>query len=61
RRQAEHGSWICGVAGGVEHPGLMTGLAGIGLALLRMVDPSVPSVLLLEGVSSPPGVALAGD
>lgn len=34
---------------GLEVPGLMTGLAGIGLALLRQVDPKLPSVLLLEG------------
>jgi lantibiotic modifying enzyme len=33
----------------VDLPGLMTGLAGIGLGLLRHADPSrVPSVLLLQ-------------
>ena len=28
--------WICGVPSGVETPGLMTGLAGIGFGLLRL-------------------------
>lgn len=41
--------WLCGVPLGVETPGLMTGLAGIGYQLLRLVEPeSVPSVLALE-------------
>jgi len=45
---AAHG-WRCGVPGGVETPGLMVGLAGIGYELLRLVAPAqVPSVLLLE-------------
>jgi lantibiotic modifying enzyme len=40
--------WICGVPFGVETPGLMTGLAGIGYGLLRLADPiRVPSVLSL--------------
>ena len=43
----EHG-WLCGVPFGVETPGLMTGLAGIGYALLRLAEPRrVPSVLSL--------------
>lgn len=43
-----HG-WICGVPQGVETPGLMTGLAGIGYGLLRLAEPEkVPSVLVLE-------------
>jgi lantibiotic modifying enzyme len=34
---------------GVESPGLMTGISGIGYALLRFVNPSrVPSILALE-------------
>lgn len=42
--------WRCGVPMGVETPGLMPGLAGIGYGLLRLADPhAVPSVLLLEG------------
>lgn len=43
----------CGVPLGIETPGLMAGLAGIGLGLLRLVDPvGIPCVLLVE----PPGV-----
>ncbi|MEZ4726142.1 MAG: type 2 lanthipeptide synthetase LanM family protein [Caldilineaceae bacterium] len=42
--------WRCGVPGGVETPGLMTGLAGIGYQLLRLAEPQqVPSLLLMEG------------
>ncbi|MFI6239511.1 type 2 lanthipeptide synthetase LanM family protein [Micromonospora sp. NPDC050795] len=45
----ENREWRCGVPRGVETPGLMSGLAGIGYALLRWADPvGVPSVLLLE-------------
>ncbi len=41
--------WICGNPLGVESPGLMTGLAGIGHAFLRFADPArIPSVLSLE-------------
>ncbi|MGI0493748.1 type 2 lanthipeptide synthetase LanM family protein [Alkalinema pantanalense CENA528] len=41
--------WQCGIPLGVESPGLMTGLAGIGYGLLRLVDPNqVPSILVLE-------------
>jgi len=44
----EHG-WSCGVPLGVETPGLMTGLAGIGYGLLRLAEPAaVPAVLLLD-------------
>jgi type 2 lantibiotic biosynthesis protein LanM len=44
---------FCGVPLGVETPGLMTGLAGIGYGLLRLAEPEqIPSVLLL---SPPPG------
>jgi len=40
--------WLCGVPLGVETPGLMTGLAGIGYQLLRVAYPAdVPSVLVL--------------
>ena len=43
------GQWRCGVPGGVETPGLMTGLAGIGYGLLRLAAPErVPSLLALE-------------
>jgi type 2 lantibiotic biosynthesis protein LanM len=45
----DHEGWRCGVPMGVESPGLMTGLAGIGYGLLRLAEPSrVPSVLVLE-------------
>jgi type 2 lantibiotic biosynthesis protein LanM len=38
----------CGTPAGVESPGLMTGLAGIGYGLLRRAEPGrVPSVLVL--------------
>lgn len=44
----EHG-WLCGVPLGVETPGLMSGLAGIGYGLLRLAEPErVPSVLTLS-------------
>jgi lantibiotic modifying enzyme len=44
----QHG-WLCGIPLGVESPGLMTGLAGIGYGLLRLAEPKlVPSVLVLE-------------
>ncbi len=40
--------WICGTPQGVESPGLMVGLAGIGYELLRLASPArVPSVLAL--------------
>ncbi|MGK7904134.1 MAG: type 2 lanthipeptide synthetase LanM family protein [Hormoscilla sp.] len=43
----KHG-WLCGTLLGVETPGLMIGLAGIGYGLLRLASPDrVPSVLLL--------------
>ncbi|MGI5214106.1 type 2 lanthipeptide synthetase LanM family protein [Plantactinospora sp. CA-290183] len=46
-----HG-WMCGVPGGVETPGLMTGLAGIGYGLLRLAAPDrVPSLLDLSAPS----------
>jgi type 2 lantibiotic biosynthesis protein LanM len=41
-------SWISGVPQGVETPGLMVGLAGMGYALLRLAESErIPSVLLL--------------
>ncbi|MEM8780089.1 MAG: type 2 lanthipeptide synthetase LanM, partial [Cyanobacteria bacterium P01_G01_bin.49] len=40
--------WLCGVPLGVETPGLMTGIAGIGYGLLRLAEPQrIPSVLTL--------------
>jgi lantibiotic modifying enzyme len=45
----ERDGWRCGVPLGIESPGLMTGLAGIGYGLLRLAEPAlVPSVLTLE-------------
>lgn len=44
----ERQGWITGVPQGIETPGLMVGLAGIGYELLRVAMPAqVPSVLLL--------------
>ena len=43
------GEWRCGIPGGVETPGLMMGLAGIGYGLLRLgATDRVPSLLSLE-------------
>jgi type 2 lantibiotic biosynthesis protein LanM len=48
-RVASATQWRCGTPNHVPTPGLMTGLAGIGLGLLRLAEPRrVPSVLLLE-------------
>jgi type 2 lantibiotic biosynthesis protein LanM len=45
----QHHGWVTGIPLGVESPGLMAGLAGIGYGLLRMADPQrVPSLLALE-------------
>ncbi|WP_335936718.1 type 2 lanthipeptide synthetase LanM family protein [Streptomyces sp. PTD5-9] len=44
----------CGTPGQVPHPGLLTGLAGIGHGLLRAGFPDrVPSLLLLAGPAAP--------
>lgn len=43
------GAWPCGVPGGGEHPGMMLGLAGVGLGYLRLADPrAAPSVSLTD-------------
>jgi len=43
------GGWLCATPFGLQSPGLMTGLAGIGYGLLRIAQPErVPSVLSLE-------------
>jgi hypothetical protein len=39
--------WPCGTYGGVEVPGLMLGLAGIGWFYLRLADPETPSALII--------------
>jgi type 2 lantibiotic biosynthesis protein LanM len=44
----ESNGWVTGVPLGVETPGFMTGLAGIGYELLRLAEPDkVPSALVL--------------
>ncbi|WP_213451655.1 type 2 lanthipeptide synthetase LanM family protein [Rhizomonospora bruguierae] len=40
--------WRTGVPGVEDIPGLMYGLAGIGYQFLRLVDPGLPSLLLLD-------------
>jgi hypothetical protein len=48
QRYATRGhSWPCGTGGG-ETPSLMLGLAGIGHFYLRLRDPAMPSVLILQ-------------
>lgn len=47
----------CGIPLPVQIPGLMLGLAGVGMTLLRLVDSArVPSVLLAEGPHPSPDV-----
>jgi lantibiotic modifying enzyme len=47
-QSVETQGWCTGVPLGVEVPGLMTGLSGIGYGLLRLARPElVPSVLAL--------------
>jgi lantibiotic modifying enzyme len=41
--------WHCGTALGVQVPSLMTGLAGIGLGLLRIASPQQVSAVLTLG------------
>ena len=49
--------WICGVPLGIETPGLMSGLAGIGYGLLRLAEPErVPSLMTL----APPMLSRSG-
>jgi lantibiotic modifying enzyme len=47
RHLSSANAWPCGTHTG-ETPGLMLGLAGIGLFYLRLENPSVPSVLVLR-------------
>lgn len=39
--------WPCGTMGGVSDPGLLLGESGIGMFLLRLARPDVPSVLFV--------------
>jgi len=52
---------LCGVPTGVETPGLMSGLSGIGYALLRLAEPErVPSLFAFEPPRQPSaGAALS--
>lgn len=51
----EYGGWVCGTPHGIETPGLMNGLAGIGYQLLRLSSPArIPSVLVLADPIIPP-------
>lgn len=53
--------WVCGVPLGVETPGLMMGIAGIGYGLLRLAEPQhVPSVLIMEPPITHAPLATAG-
>jgi type 2 lantibiotic biosynthesis protein LanM len=52
----ERQNWQCSSPAGIEIPGLMTGLSGLGYELLRLAEPiQVPSVLML----APPPSTLA--
>lgn len=58
----EHNGWLCGVPTGVETPGLMLGIAGIGYGLLRLADPArVPSLLTLAPPAQRNRRATEGD
>jgi type 2 lantibiotic biosynthesis protein LanM len=51
----EDEGWFCGIPHGLETPGLMSGLAGIGYQLLRLSSPAkIPSVLVLSEPILPP-------
>jgi type 2 lantibiotic biosynthesis protein LanM len=47
-RSIRERGWQCGVPAHVETPGLMIGLAGIGDGLLRIAEPRLPSILMLQ-------------
>ncbi|MBE3015287.1 type 2 lantipeptide synthetase LanM family protein [Microbispora sp. NEAU-D428] len=52
--QRDYG-WICGVPRGLRTPGLLLGLAGIGLGYLRIADPArVPCLLTLDAPADNP-------
>jgi hypothetical protein len=52
--------WPCGTQDGTADPGLLLGEAGIGLFLLRLADPGIPSVLLVSPARAA-GPAGGGD
>lgn len=43
---APNGTWRSGVPNGGEHPGLMLGIAGIGMSYLALADRRVPSITM---------------
>ena len=43
----KNGKWKCGIPY-KDSPGMMVGLSGIGYGLLKLCNPSLPSILLLE-------------
>lgn len=48
-----NGKWQCGLPNQKEVPGVMLGIAGIGLSLLKLYDPDlVPAITRLEGPES---------
>ncbi|MGW6740909.1 type 2 lanthipeptide synthetase LanM family protein [Streptomyces sp. NPDC055025] len=58
----QYGGHLCGTPGRVHSPGLLTGLSGIGYALLRLgFADRVPSVLLLGPTPSPLPVTPGND
>lgn len=50
--------WPCGTMGGVSDPGLLLGEAGIGMFLLRLARPEIPSVLFITAADA--GAAQGG-
>lgn len=44
--------WPCGTMGGVSDPGLLLGEAGIGMFLLRLARPEIPSVLFITAADA---------
>jgi len=47
-QEAEAKGWYCGVPAELDAPGMMVGVSGIGYAMLRFANPSIPSLLALE-------------
>ena len=52
-RGIDERGWRCGTPREVETPGYLTGLAGIGDGLLRIAEPRLPCVLMLEAPAAP--------
>jgi lantibiotic modifying enzyme len=45
--------WQPPARNGIDNPGLMTGLSGLGFCLLRALNPTIPSVLMLSAPVPP--------